>query len=88
MTLDQHLELRLWHLRHAREHPVEKNLWDAVLTLWLMGWVGGPVALAIGCPWAEPACLALIFLPGLYVSVRRRWHHSGRLRCDWVIVLS
>lgn len=88
MTLEQHHELRLWHLRHAHRHPVEKNLWDAVLTLWLVGWVGGPAALVLGWSWAEPACLAMIFLPGFYVALRRRWHRCGRLRCDWVTVLS
>jgi len=87
MTLDQHHELRLWHLRHARQRPVEKNLWDTVLTLWLIGWVGGPVVLVLGWPWVEPACLAMIFLPGLYVALRRHWHRRGRLRCDWAVVL-
>ena len=47
MTLDQFHDLKLWHQRHLREHPVEKHVWDVVLTLWLIGWVGAPVAFLI-----------------------------------------
>jgi hypothetical protein len=32
--------IRQWHVEHALDHPVEYQLWDAVLTSWLMGWVG------------------------------------------------
>ena len=87
MTLHQFHELRLWHLRHWREQPVEKNLWDGVLTAWLVGWVGGPATLLIGMTWAEFACLALLFLPSLYVALRRRLHSRRLVRCDWVVVL-
>ena len=68
MTLHQHRELRLWYLRHWRRNPVEKNLWDAVLVLWVMGWVGGPVSWVLQLPWAIVASLAGLLLPGLYVD--------------------
>ena len=84
MTLHQFHALKQWHLRHWREHPLEKNLWEAVLTLWLMGWVGGAVSLLLNLPWVEVGCLALLFLPSAYVAMRARWHRAGRLRCDWI----
>ena len=84
MTLHQFHALKQWHLRHWREHPLEKNLWEAVLTLWLMGWVGGAVSLLLNLPWVEVCCLALLFLPSAYVAMRARLHRSARLRCDWI----
>ena len=84
MTLHQFHALKQWHLRHWRDHPLEKNLWEAVLTLWLMGWVGGAVSLLLNLPWVEVFCLALLFLPSAYVAMRARWHRAGRLRCDWI----
>ena len=87
MTLHQYHELKVWHARQGRRHPVEKAIWDTVLTLWLMGWVGGPAAYVLDRPWAEAACLAAVFLPGLYVAVRRRLHRTHRLRCDWMNAL-
>ncbi len=87
MTLQQHHSLKVWHRRHWRDHPVEKNTWDTILTLWMCGWVGLPAALLIGMPWAEAASLAVLFLPGLYVALRIRLHRRGRLRCDWITAL-
>ena len=87
MTLHQFHELKVWHARKGRRHPVEKALWDAVLTFWLVGWVGGAAALLLGLAWAELACLGVIFLPSLYVALRRRLHATRRLRCDWMAVL-
>ncbi len=87
MTLSQYQALRQWHTHHSREHPLEKNTWDTVLTLWMMGWVGWPAALLLDLGWAQLACLLLIFLPGAYVAWRTRMHRRGRLRCDWISAL-
>lgn len=84
MTLQQFQDLRRWHLREGRRHPVEHSLWDAVLTLWLLGWVGAPAALLLHLGWAEAACASALFLPGAYVALRRRLHRARRLRCDWI----
>ena len=40
MTLDELQRIKQWHVDHRSDHPVEYHLWDAMLTLWLMGWVG------------------------------------------------
>jgi len=87
MTLHQFHELKVWHSHQGNRHPVERALWDAVLTVWLMGWVGGPVAFLLDRTWAELACLCALFLPGQYVALRRELHRTGRLRCDWMVAL-
>jgi hypothetical protein len=87
MSLDQLHDLRIWHLRHMGEHPLEKNTWDMVLTFWLVGWVGTPTAVITRALWAVALCLSLLFLPGAYVRLRRRLHRSQVLRCDWIAAL-
>jgi hypothetical protein len=86
MRLQQFHALKVWHRQHGL-HPVEKNVWDAVLTVWLLGWVGAPTAFLLNAGWAEAACFGVLFLPGLYVALRRRLHRRHRLRCDWISAL-
>jgi hypothetical protein len=87
MTLHQFEELKIWHLRQGRQHPIEKDMWDAVLTVWLLGCVGTPAAFLLHSGWAEVACLSVLFLPGMYVTLRRRLHNKRLLRCDWIVAL-
>ena len=87
MSLDQLQALKVWHQRHWREHPVERLTWDAVLTLWLMGWVGMPAALLAGHSHTAMAAFVLLFLPAAYAALRQRLHRRGRLRCDWLTSL-
>lgn len=87
MKLDQFHELKQWHLRHLHEQPFEKHVWDSVLTFWLVGWVGAPAAFLIHAGWALVLCAALLFLPGVYVNLRRKLHSRGVLRCDWIRAL-
>ena len=87
MTLLQFHALKVWHSRHGRRQPFEKNAWDAVLTLWLMGCVGAPAALLLHVGWALFGCAGAMFLPGAYVAVRRWLHRRRVLRCDWIVVL-
>jgi hypothetical protein len=87
MTLQQFHSLKVWHRRHWRDHPVEKNTWETVLTVWLMAWVGMPAAFVIHADWIEPFCLVLLFLPSAYVALRAKLHRSGKLRCDWLTAL-
>jgi hypothetical protein len=84
VTLTQFQDLKAWHLRHWREQPLEKHLWDAVLTVWLIGWVGGPVSLVLQHPSLAAGSLMLLCLPNGYVALRRRLHITRRLRCDWL----
>jgi hypothetical protein len=84
MKLDQFQNLRLWHLRHQRDHPLEGLIWNTILTLWMVGWVGSPTALLLHWDVAALVGGALVFMPGSYVALRRALHRRGRLRCDWI----
>lgn len=87
MTLQQLHSLKNWHQRQGNQKRVEWHLWEAVLTLWLLGWAGIPAALLAGGPWVPWVCLALIALPSSYVLLRAQLHRRGRLRCDWLVLL-
>jgi hypothetical protein len=87
MTLQQFCELRAWHLRQGRRHPVEKHLWDMVLTVWLAGWVGAPSAFLLHAGWAGVGCFGAVLVPGGYVALRRWLHRKHWLRCDWIVAL-
>jgi hypothetical protein len=84
LTLARLQRIKRWQLAHKRAHPVESQVWDAVLTLWVMGWVGWVPTLALDDPWAAPLCLLGVATPRLYVRWRQRAHEAGRLRCDWL----
>ena len=87
MTLDELHELKLWHQRHWRDQPLEKHVWDTVLTLWVAAFVGTPAAVLVHARWGVAACALLYFLPGGYVAVRRRLARAGLVRCDWISAL-
>lgn len=79
--------IKFWLVEHRGDHPIESYAWDAVLTLWLMGWSGIPAALLLWVPLGVIACVLLVWVPSVYVHWRRRWHDAGRLRCDWRAML-
>lgn len=87
MTLDQLHAVKQWHVSHRPLRPVEYHVWDAVLTLWVVGWMGLPASLILRLPLAIGACVLLFFVPGGYVALRRWLHRSARLRCDWLTSL-
>lgn len=82
-TLSELQRIKKWHVAHKADHPLEYHLFDGVLTLWMMGWVGWFPALAFEMPWAFPLCALGMCLPGIYIGWRIRAHQSRRLRCDW-----
>jgi hypothetical protein len=83
LTLAELKRIKQWHVAHKADHPLEYQLWDAMLTLWVMGWVGWLPVLILGALWAWPLCLLALYAPGLYVDWRARAHQRRRLRCDW-----
>ncbi|MEK8032617.1 hypothetical protein AACH06_17490 [Ideonella sp. DXS29W] len=87
MTFNQLSAMKAWMVDHRHGQPVEYHAWDAVLTLWLMGWMGAPAFIVLDNLWAEVACVALFFVPRAYLSLRRRLHTRQRLRCDWLHVV-
>ena len=84
LTLAELGRIKHWQLAHKDQQPLEYQAWDAVLTLWVMGWVGWLPALALELLWAWPLCLLGVAAPRLYVSWRARAHRARRLRCDWL----
>ncbi len=84
MTLDELQRIKQWHVAHKADHPLEYHLWDLVLTVWVLGWVGWFPICAFGEPCAAPVCLIGIFVPSLYVAWRTRAHLRHTLRCDWI----
>lgn len=86
MTLDELQRIKQWHVAHKADHPLEYHLWDLVLTLWVLGWVGWFPICAFGDAWTAPVCVIGIFVPSLYVTWRTRAHLRHTLRCDWIEV--
>ncbi|MCY7369925.1 MAG: hypothetical protein LH479_03405 [Polaromonas sp.] len=83
-SLRQMQRIRLRLLAQRAALPLEYNIWDGVLTVWIMGWIGWLPAYALEAYWAFPLCLLGIHAPRLYVKARTRAHAAGRLRCDWL----
>ena len=84
MTLAQLAAMKAWMVSHRAQQPIEYHTCDAVLTLWLMGWMGAPAFLMLDDPWAVLGCVALFFTPPGYLWLRRSLHDQHRLRCDWL----
>ncbi len=84
MPLDELQRIKQWHMSHRHDHPLEYQLWDAMLTLWVMGWVGWLPVYAFQQLWAIPLCVLAIAAPSLYAMWRSRAHRARRLRCDWM----
>lgn len=76
--------IRQWHVDHAHDHPVEYQLWDAVLTLWFVGWVAWLPAWALEAWWVAPLCPLGMLAPRLYIAWRARAQALNRLRCEWL----
>jgi hypothetical protein len=84
MSLTELQRIKQWHVAHHRDHPVEYHLWDALLTLWVMGWVGWLPSYAFEQFWAMPLCAFAMAGPSLYVGWRMKAHRARKLRCDWL----
>ena len=87
LSLRQLQRVRQRLLLQRADHPIEYGAWDAVLTLWIMGWTGWLPAFALDALWAFPLCLLAILAPRLYLQARARAHDAGWLRCDWLAQL-
>ena len=87
ITLAQMQRIKQWREARHASHPLERRLWEAVLTLWMMGWVGWLPAYEAEAWWGFPLCLLGIFSPRLYVYLRAQAHASESLRCDWLHLL-
>jgi hypothetical protein len=86
MDLDTLQRIKRWTVSHQKDHPVEYHAWDAMLTVWLMGWVGWIPAFTFEALWAAPLLALAMSAPALYVHWRAKAHRARRLRCDWLAV--
>jgi hypothetical protein len=84
MKIAELQRIKQWHVAHRGDHPLEYQLWDAMLTLWVMGWVGWLPAYAFGKFWTMPLCAFAIAAPSMYVAWRTKAHRARKLRCDWL----
>ena len=84
MTLKQLNAFKRWHVAHRNDHPVEYQFCDAVLSLWVAGWVGLLSAMILRALGLLPFLFAAAWAPDLYHALRRSLHHHGWLRCDWL----
>lgn len=89
LSLSELQRLRHWRemQREHRQHRLECAAWEAVLTLWVLGWTAWLPALALGWGLLIPLCVAGILMPQTYAYLRARAHAVGRLRCDWLELL-
>lgn len=83
MTLDDLHRIKKWHVAHRHTNPVEYQIWDTMLMLWVVGWVGWVPVYACNFIWGLPLCVLGMAAPSLYVSLRLKAHRAKRLRCDW-----
>jgi hypothetical protein len=79
--------IKKWHVARQSTQSLEYRAWEAVLTLWLMGWIGWLPAWVFGARWAFPLCLLAMVLPQAYLHARVSIHAAGWLRCDWLQAL-
>jgi hypothetical protein len=84
MTLQQLATVKRWHQIHRRDASLEYQLWDAILTCWVLGWVGVPAAVVLAPEGGLLTCALLLCVPELYVRLRARLHRRRVLRCDWL----
>ncbi len=84
VPLSEIQRIKRWHVAHRAEHPLEYHLWDAVLSVWVMGYVGWLPAMVLDAWWAIPLLLAAFMAPHLYIHFRSRAARAKRLRCDWL----
>lgn len=83
LTLAKLQRIKQWHVQHRSDHPLEYQLWDAMLILWVLGRVGWLPAFALDAPWAYPLCLLAMLAPNFYARARARAHEQQAVRCDW-----
>jgi hypothetical protein len=90
LSLARLQRVKNWHRSQQNYRPVEYQAWDAVLMLWLMGWVGVLPTLVFSTadlvPLFPPLSLCLLGMlsPQLYARLRAYAHERQWLRCDWL----
>ncbi len=84
LSLETLQSVKKWHVANRAVHPLEFHLLDAVLTVWVMSWLAWMPLLILEFEWLIPFSLLGLMLPNLYIAGRIKAHMQGRLRCDWI----
>lgn len=88
IPLVQLQRVKNWHSAHPDAHPVEQQVWDAVITMWVMGWLSWLPAWIFGATWVYPLCIFGLLAPKIYVRLRALAQKRGSLRCEWLQLLN
>lgn len=88
LSLSKLQRVKKWHVANYPPHPLELHLLDAVLTVWVMSWIAWMPLYILELEWLIPFSLMGLMLPNLYIGWRIKAHFYGRLRCDWVNLLT
>lgn len=89
VSLKQLQSLKQWRTvqRELHQHRLECAVWEAVLTVWILGWTGWLPTIALHLEPLLPMCMMGILAPQLYIYARARAHARGQLRGDWLDLL-
>jgi hypothetical protein len=84
-----HLQrIKVWMRAHENSNQLEYEAFDAVLSIWLMGWVGILPTMILQLWWLLPLCVLALKTPSLYVAWRIAADAKGSLRCDWLALIA
>lgn len=84
LSLNELQRIKQWHVAHRHDHPIEYQLWDVALILWVMGSIGLLPTALFHAWWALPLCGIAFLYPTTYVGWRTLAHERQHLRCDWL----
>lgn len=87
LTLRQLQRLKNWHVAQRGAHPLEYEVWNGVLTVWVMGWTGWLPAYIFNAPVAYLFCVFGIFSTRIYIAWRTHARDAGYLGCEWLDLL-
>jgi len=83
-TVERLHRVKLWMIEHKAQCPMEYHVFDGVLTLWVLGWVGIFPSLVLLQWWGLALCAIATQIPAIFIAWRYHLHHRKRLRCDWL----
>ena len=87
LTLARLQRINNWHKAHPDAHAVERQVWDAVMMLWVIGWIAWVPGWIFGAAWVYPLCLFGLLAPKIYIRLRAMAQKRGHLRCEWLKLL-
>ena len=87
MKIDDMSAIVSWQKMHGDRMPLERGIWEIVMSAWLCGVMALPVVAMVQAIEILPLCFLAAFAPELYVRLRLRLHNRGVLGCAWLCAL-